>query len=299
MIRRWYLPLIFFLKTINIQKESQGIIRKEIHQTDLIILEIEGRGAHGKVVKAFHKKERKYYAIKEAEIDQDNKALAEFQISVMMREVDAMIALNRGGKCPNVISYIDHSIEKDANGKRSFLIVMEHAICSFFEILNWRIDKGGQYYYYVHHTIYIMQMLINGLMFAKKMSICHRDIKPGNILVDCGKLNMIDESDLNYKLADWGEGKFIRAEDAGKERKHSYRGTEGYMAPELLKYFTEQGFSKKYSEYDPFKADVYALGKVFEKLIQRTKFEQVAKKLEEKLKQDILANMVHQDALKR
>ena len=77
----------------------------------------------------------------------------------------------------------------------------------------------------------------------KELGISHRDISPGNILVDC---------EGNYKLADMGAGKSL----VYKNTIHSLSGRTGkpsYMAPEVMDYT---------DKIDWYKADVFSLGKV-------------------------------------
>lgn len=79
---------------------------------------------------------------------------------------------------------------------------------------------------------------------AFTQGIAHRDIKPGNILLD-------DQG--NYKLTDF-DCFFLKKTSEEEELTGTALGTKGYMSPEQRNAWTVG------SLYDPFKADVYCLG---------------------------------------
>jgi serine/threonine protein kinase len=70
---------------------------------------------------------------------------------------------------------------------------------------------------------YFRQM-IEGIEACHLAGISHRDIKPENILFD---------ANFNLKIADFGVSIVTSGQD-GSGLLHSYRGTENYMAPEIL-----------------------------------------------------------------
>ncbi|VDO26155.1 unnamed protein product [Brugia timori] len=80
---------------------------------------------------------------------------------------------------------------------------------------------GGKYPDYIDIKLYSWQ-LFNGLSFLSNNHICHRDIKPQNLLIEpiSGVL----------KIADFGSAKFMRR----MTKSTSYQVTRYYRPPELL-----------------------------------------------------------------
>ena len=79
------------------------------------------------------------------------------------------------------------------------------------------------------------RQIVSALSTCHKAKIAHHDIKPANILLDYRG---------NIKLCDFG---FATTEEDKTER---FIGSAAYMAPEIL----------EKRPYDPFKADIWALG---------------------------------------
>ena len=87
----------------------------------------------------------------------------------------------------------------------------------------------------------------SGLKFIhEKVSVAHRDIKPGNVLV-----KRMDNNNVSPKIADFGLAKFIRE---GTEMMDEFCGTPEFLAPEVfaVKYEQRDGYTKE--------VDVFSLG---------------------------------------
>ncbi|KAH3667932.1 hypothetical protein WICMUC_005145 [Wickerhamomyces mucosus] len=92
--------------------------------------------------------------------------------------------------------------------------------------------------------IYLYQML-KGLKYLHSFEICHRDIKPQNLLVDYQ--NSI------LKICDFGSAKIL----SSKEQNVSYICSRYYRAPELI--FGSTNYSTK--------IDIWSIGCVFAELL--------------------------------
>mmetsp|Transcript_640 Transcript_640/g.382 ORF Transcript_640/g.382 Transcript_640/m.382 type:complete len:175 (-) Transcript_640:458-982(-) len=86
--------------------------------------------------------------------------------------------------------------------------------------------------------------MLDSLEYMHNKQVVHRDLKLENILID---------SDLNMKIADFGFASYKNVHDLT-----SYRGTMTYMAPEI----------KEGKHYDGTQADVFSLGVILFILVQ-------------------------------
>lgn len=141
-------------------------------------------------------------------------------------EVNALKNLNH----PRIIRLYDHF----TMGKYYF-IILEYCRggCLSSEIVASNPVTFERWQYYA-------SQIADALAFVHSKNIAHRDIKPGNVLIDeCGKI----------RLADFGFS-VITSVGASTEE---YSGSRDYEAPEIV----------NKQPHDPLKADVWALGVLF------------------------------------
>ena len=88
--------------------------------------------------------------------------------------------------------------------------------------------------------MYYMKEILSGLSYCHSKHIAHRDIKPGNILID---------SYGRPKIIDFGISEIVEP----GEQIEVFSGSRPYSAPEVL----------QEEKHDPYKADVWSLGVTF------------------------------------
>ncbi|PMD39503.1 Pkinase-domain-containing protein [Hyaloscypha variabilis F] len=113
-----------------------------------------------------------------------------------------------------------------------------------------------------HETAQIVQQLLEGAEFMHEKGFAHRDIKPGNILVES------PGPQWSVKIADFGISK--RAQD-GETDFRTHVGTSAYMAPEVL----GLGRDRNGNRLPPYSVavDIWAIGIItVELLLKRVLF---------------------------
>ena len=132
--------------------------------------------------------------------------------------------------CNSHIIYLYDTIINE----KFFVIIMEY--CPNGSLYDF-IKKNGTFHHRMLIALY--KQLLETVETCHKARLAHLDIKPQNILIDkYGRL----------KLSDFGLSGIYN-----KETCESYSGSMFFMCPELL--------SK--TPFDPFKADIWALGVTF------------------------------------
>ena len=192
------------------------------------IMEKIGAGGMGQVYKAFHSSTERIVAIK---VILSRGKIDPAVVKRFEREVIAAAKLVHS----NIITVFDAD---QADGR--IFMVMEYIKG---DDLGGILRKKGQLS--VSEVIDYMLQAAKGLKYAHDQGVIHRDIKPGNILVD---------SSGNVKIVDMGLAKI---ESNGNEEDvsmltgaTSIMGTVDFMSP-------EQGFSSKNVDA---RTDIYSLG---------------------------------------
>jgi len=189
-----------------------------------IVTRTIGKGAFGVVYLAMEEKTEKIYAIKETFQDAHYKN----------REAQIVKNLTH----PNIIKV--HHIFFSQKPRGTYLhLVMDHVPANLFEIIQ-KYKRSGNEFERSVITKYMYQAC-RGLGYIHKRGICHRDIKPQNILVD-------PTSNRLY-LCDFGSAKML----IDREWNKTYICSRFYRAPELL-------FQ---SNYYTTAVDMWSLGCVF------------------------------------
>ncbi|KII92107.1 hypothetical protein PLICRDRAFT_50535 [Plicaturopsis crispa FD-325 SS-3] len=149
------------------------------------------------------------------------------------REIKVLRNLTGG---PNIVALID--VVRDPS-KRYHSLIMEHVDSAEWKTMFPRLTE-------VDIKYYVFQLL-QALDFAHAHGVMHRDVKPGNV--------MIDHRRRKLRLIDWGLAEFYHP---GVEY-HIRVGSRYYKAPELL---------VGYKKYD-YSLDLWSVGCMFASMIFR------------------------------
>ncbi len=197
---------------------------------DYQIISKIGQGGIAEVYKALQMSLEREVAIKvlSSEYTYDSDIVKRFE-----RESILIARLNH----PNIVNVID----KGTQGKR-YYFVMEYVDGSNFRAIidNPNIDLKVK--------IEIIVQVCKALDFAHKNGIIHRDIKPGNILID---------RQGNAKVADFGIARLRDTVEADVTASDIVMGTLAYMSPE-----------QKYSSTNvDHSTDIYSVGVILYEIL--------------------------------
>jgi len=185
------------------------------------IIEELGRGGMGKVYKAFDTEIRERVALKliTAVIAADKKTIERFRNE---------LKLARKIRHKNVCQMYDLSKAKD-----NYYITMEYVPGEDLRSFMRRSEQLS-----VRKTISIAKQICEGLSEAHRLGVVHRDLKPGNIMID---------RDGNTRIMDFGIARSI--EEKGVTDTKALIGTPKYMSPEQVE---GKGIDQR--------SDIYSLG---------------------------------------
>jgi serine/threonine protein kinase len=211
----------------------------------LELIELIGRGGMGAVYKARQKELDRIVALKILpSAPGDDAAFAER----FAREAKALAKLNH----PGIITIHDFG---RSDGLYFFVMEFVDGVDLQQLLANGRVSP--------REALAIVPQICDALQFAHDHGIVHRDIKPGNILLD---------RNGRVKVADFGLAKIVgRASEPKTETEAAAQtsasagltgagriiGTPAYMAPEQVKHPAEVDH----------RADIYALGVVFYQML--------------------------------
>ena len=169
------------------------------------ILSVLGQGGFGVVFKAFDEKLHRLVAIKVMSVQM---AATSPPRKRFLREARSAAAI----KHENIVQV--HSVEEQPLP----YLVMEYIDG---QTLQQKLDEKGPLD--ATEVLYIGRQIASGLAAAHAQGLIHRDIKPGNILLEGG-------AEQKVRITDFGLAR--AADDASLTRSGMISGTPMYMAPE-------------------------------------------------------------------
>ena len=260
----------------------------KINYYDIELLELLGEGGFGKVLKGYNKRNSEYIALKfmmislRSEENSWDQSVALYSIIQEKELLESVSNINSKLIQPSFLKfetmYEESSSDQQPNEKRNaevqdiqsneriIILAMEYGISTMTEIMKSRTNS-----YRSSEICFILTYLIEAFIEAQKIGIAHRDIKTDNFI-----LTKCKDGHYRYKIADFGCG-FLNKEEKAPE-KIDYSTITGltklYVAPEIVNTLkTNDKKNLKSIFYDPWKADVFALGVV---MMQMMGFSRIA-----------------------
>ena len=227
--------------------------KKATNSSRFHFISLLGEGSFGTVLKAWDNNGKSYVAIKLFKAPGGGYSILQFiasrsaqrrQVEEARKEAYTLHQLRH----PNIVGYITSYEYSISIGKKGFAIVTRFC------------EKGSLERYLTKERPPEMKrrkwlkQLTTALKFIHSQSIAHRDLKPGNILID-------GEDDL--KICDVGLAKcawdiqkiYLRQSEGGDTKLEKYMtttaGTMYFMAPEV------------WNNHYNYKSDIFSLGLVF------------------------------------
>lgn len=153
------------------------------------------------------------------------------------RELDILSNIHH----PNCLRLVKHYITREGNPQQVFL----HIVSDKFPIDLSKFVNNQDVEITEDLVRIFSYQIFSALAYLHSKGICHRDMKPSNVLIDpdTGRL----------QLCDFGSAKPIR----DNEKSVSYIATRSYRAPELLFDY----------EFYSFPVDIWAAGCIISELI--------------------------------
>ena len=240
-------------KTNNISTIFNNVLNtyKEIttlNSSNYKNIKILGQGSYGKIYLVEDINTKEQYAMKKLILD-DKLELRDNQ-----DEYNMIMQICSSYPEINIIHVYGTETKNFDDYNFVFYVLMEVANCDWEKELQNRLKPKA--YYTEEELFYILQSLVDTFAYLQQIGVCHRDIKPQNILCFNEK----------YKISDFGEAKFrkkwrLTEKVEGYTSKQTVRGTELYMSPILYQALkTEPG---KGVNHNVFKSDVFSLGMCF------------------------------------
>ena len=226
---------------------------KDFNSEDYNIIDMLGEGTFSQIFLVENGKTKEKFALKKltaTKVGYLEEKKEEFELILKLKNEEVKL---------NVVKVYGIQIKKLDKFNMVLYILMEAAKS------DWETELKNRHYakkYYNEEELKnILLSLVQTFSYLQKKGICHRDVKPQNILYfenGC------------YKITDFGEAKANKNKNVGKNCKFNFsqdtsvqtvRGTELYMSPILFDALRNSPGDDL--QYNAFKSDVFSLGLCF------------------------------------
>ena len=230
----------------------------------VFFLDVLGKGGFGVVQKAYDKIADEFIAIKKfKKIPEDDvekkKFLEEIMVEDALLQNVEKIRVNTESCHQYFLKY--DGVFREANDQMGLILKMESGCATLDNIL-----QAGKVFSCAE-LLYAFQKIVEGIAKLEENGIANRDVKPQNII-------LVEDPNIEgrffFKISDFGIGCQL-AKNVQLVTSDSIKGiTKEYAAPEVMKFDEGEGNSEPEAEYNPFLADVYSLGVLALKMINRS-----------------------------
>ena len=239
-------------KNTKNENKPKGNIIKDFNSEDYNILSMIGEGTFSQIFLVENDKTHKKYALKKmsaTKMEDLEQKKEEFELIQKLTSEDEKL---------NLVKIYGIQIKKLDKFNMVLYILMDAATS------DWETELKNRHYskqYYTEEELKkIMLNLVSTFASLQKKGICHRDVKPQNILCFGNGI---------FKITDFGEAKtsnrnyekntiFNFSQDTSIQ---TIRGTELYMSPILFNALRNSSVDDL--QYNAFKSDVFSLGLCF------------------------------------
>ena len=232
---------------------SNNQIIKDFNSDDYNIIGMLGEGTFSQIFLVENGETKEKFALKKltaTKVEDLESKKEEFELIIKLRKEEKQL---------NIVKIYGIQIKKLDKFNMVLYILMEAAKS------DWETELKNRHYaknfYNEEELKNILISLVKTFSSLQKRGICHRDVKPQNILYF--------EKD-GYKITDFGEGKANKNGNLGKNCNfnlcqdtsvQTVRGTELYMSPILFNALRNSPGDDL--QYNAFKSDVFSLGLCF------------------------------------
>lgn len=220
------------LSAVKREEINLALKRKYNLWDDLLVSEKLGSGEFGEVYRVFDKTNRQFLAQKH----QKSKN-GEFNDRISRQEYQALLKLLEYNH-PSLLRVV----QLDYCQNTRFFALMEYGQGNLTKFVNYTKNEKKNWSKEDYLELYFQ--LCDQVEELRKILMCHRDIKPDNVIIS---------DDGYFKLTDYGFAEILTQEGV---QEMSIRGTPTFWAEEINK-ACKAGKSK--CNIDPYKADLYSV----------------------------------------
>ena len=210
-----------------------------LNTTEIQVLQFLGSGGEGKVYLGLLTELNQLVAFKQFEIVENKEQEDKIKIAIS-KEMKLVKKLSH----ENLVKFFTiHKSNLDGDNAVQYNILME-----YWEggSLDQKLHKNKGHALKLPAAKSIIYQVLKGLEYLHRNNVIHRDLKPGNILMN--------EEHKHFKIADFGVATKVIGENSNTKRTET--GTAWYMAPEVIK-------NEKYS----YPIDIWAVGCILYELL--------------------------------